>query len=81
MILNGILIAVPASAIGFAYVSLQLELRRESEFFTDGPIVYETEFLGFSGPIWPFITYFVTPNILMFGDLIRRARRRHRASV
>ena len=74
MILNVILLAIPASAIAFAYVSLQLELRREAESYTDGPIVYETEFAGISGPVWPMLAYFVAPNVLMLLYFARRRR-------
>lgn len=81
MVLNLILLAIPASAIGFAYVSMQIELRREADSFSDGPVVYNTEFVGFSGPVWPLLIYFLAPNFLMIAYLMRRIRRRNNTST
>ena len=49
-------------------------MRREVDAYTDGPIVYETEFAGISGPAWPMFAYFAAPNVLMLTHLVNRAR-------
>ena len=81
VILNLILLALPASAIAFAYISIQLELRREMDSQTNGPIVYETEFIGISGPPWSMFAYFIVPNVLMLVYLASRARSQYKASL
>jgi len=81
VILNFLLLGIPASAVGFEFVLMQHDLRRQTEAYTDGPTTYETQFTEFSGAVWPLLVYFLTPNVLMVAFLMRRVRRRHRASV
>ncbi len=81
MILNLILFALPASVIAFAYISIELEMRRQADAYTDGPVVYETEFIGIAGPVWPMFAYFVAPNVLMLAYLANRTRSQRKSSL
>lgn len=74
VILNLILLALPVSAVAFVFITIELEMRREADAYTNGPIVYETEFVGISGPAWPIFAYFAAPNVLMLAYLANRAR-------
>ena len=74
VILNAVLAAIPVSVAAYAYFSMQLELRRQTDSYTDGPIVYEIEFVGFSGSAWPILAYFLLPNLLMLVFLVFRTR-------
>ena len=68
--LNFILLALPAFLIGFAYAWMHIQMRREAESYGGGPVTYQTEFIGFSGPAWSLLTYFLVPNILMIAYLM-----------
>jgi len=81
LILNAVLFAIAASIVLFAYLSLQFQLKREAESYSDGPVVYQTEFVGISGPAWPMLAYFVVPNVLMLLYLAYRWRSQRKASL
>tara|TARA_R110002073_G_scaffold154858_9_gene310106 strand:+ start:2413 stop:2712 length:300 start_codon:yes stop_codon:yes gene_type:complete len=72
LILNAILIAIPVALAVLAYAMLRIELAREIGSNPDGPIVYETEFVGMSGPAWPMLAYFLAPNAILFAWLVVR---------
>ena len=75
LILNAILIAIPVSLAVLAYAMLRIELAREFGSNPNGPIVYDTEFVGMSGPAWPMLAYFLAPNAILVAWLIVRRKK------
>ena len=67
-----ILNAIPVVLAVLAYAMLRIELAREIGSNPDGPIVYETELVGMSGPAWPMLAYFLAPNAILFAWLVVR---------
>ena len=65
LILNGVLLAVPVSITLLIYATLRVDLAMKPDNINGDPVTYQQEFIGVSGPIWPVISFFVIPNLIL----------------
>lgn len=68
VVLNGVLVAIPALMVLIAYISVQIEMYIANYSLAD-LVTFDSE-LSYEGPAWMPFVYFLVPNVLFAVGLV-----------
>lgn len=66
IVLNLVLVAIPVLSAAFAWISVLFDFANRPDNINGDPVTYQYQNFTLSVQIWPIVTFFLLPNLILF---------------